>query len=365
MPWSTPTLRTVRQTVRDLVRGSLPGADANIPNSVLRVLSDVEGALCHLNLQYLDWLAMQLMPDTSEREWLSRFGFIWLVNADGSTGRKMATPSVGTAMFYGQPDGVVVPLATQIGYADQIFETTAEVTVDDNGGPVPIIAIFPGAAGNLPAGTQLNIIGFFQGLVPPAYVISLYGGTDEETDDELRARILQRIRQPPMGGDGDDYVNWTLRVPGVTRAWSYPLEMGMGTVTVRFMCDDLRASGGGFPLQEDVDAVSAYLDTVRPVAVKDFFVVAPKAQRIDFRIVNCNPINNNIKAAIEQSIRAMIFNKSAPGQTIYRVWKSDAVLSTGVTSFDLISATDNVDQYGDNVMPDDGHIATLGDIYYE
>ena len=29
------------------------------------------------------------------------------------------------------------------------------------------------------------------------------GGVDEETDDELRARVLQRIRKPPMGGSAD------------------------------------------------------------------------------------------------------------------------------------------------------------------
>ena len=48
MPWSTPTLRDVRSTIRDAITGRLPGADANVPNSVLRVLSDAMGALCHL-----------------------------------------------------------------------------------------------------------------------------------------------------------------------------------------------------------------------------------------------------------------------------------------------------------------------------
>ena len=79
MPWSTPTLRDVRSTIRDAITGRLPGADANVPNSVLRVLSDAMGALCHLTLQYIDWLALQLLPDTAETEWLDRHGQIWLV----------------------------------------------------------------------------------------------------------------------------------------------------------------------------------------------------------------------------------------------------------------------------------------------
>src|SRR5262249_59815990 len=107
MPWSTPTWRAVRDLVRDAVNASLPGADANVPNSVLRVLSDNQGALCHLTLQYVDWLSLQLLPDTAETEWLDRHGQIWLVNADGSTGRKMATISTGTAQFQGILHGPV------------------------------------------------------------------------------------------------------------------------------------------------------------------------------------------------------------------------------------------------------------------
>ena len=43
MPWSTPDLSTVRSLVRDQICGTLPGADAKVPNSVLRVVSDVQG----------------------------------------------------------------------------------------------------------------------------------------------------------------------------------------------------------------------------------------------------------------------------------------------------------------------------------
>ena len=101
MPWQTPSLREVRGLVRDNVRASLPGADASIPNSVLRVLGDAQGGLCHLTLQYIDWLALQLLPDTAETEWLDRHGQIWLVNADGTKGRKQATFASGSATFTG------------------------------------------------------------------------------------------------------------------------------------------------------------------------------------------------------------------------------------------------------------------------
>jgi uncharacterized phage protein gp47/JayE len=361
MPWTTPTLSDVRGLVRDSLRAKLPGSDANVPNSVLRVLSDITGAVCHLTLQYIDWLALQLLPDTAETVWLDRHGHIWLTNADGSTGRKLATQASGTADFVTSASSVLVPNGTLLSYSTGVtYQTTADIQTDATGlpTPAPIVAIDPGTIGNLDPGTVLALQSQLTGIVDSITVDTLDGGTDDETDDELRARVLQRIREPPMGGDADDYVAWAESVAGVTRAWCAPMEMGVGTVSVRFMMDDLRASNGGFPLQTDVDAVSAYLDTVRPVTVKECYVLAPLKQPIDFDIANLNPDTTAVRAAIEQAILDMLYQYATPGQTIYAAWKFSAVLgAAGVVSFDMTTVEDDM-------MPDAGHMATLGDIYY-
>jgi len=357
MPWSTPTLRDVRSTIRDAITGRLPGADANVPNSVLRVLSDAMGALCHLALQYIDWLALQLLPDTAETEWLSRHGDIWLVNADGSTGRKLATQASGSADFAGVA-GTIVPTATQMGYATGVsYQTTAQITIGAGPSPASILALDPGSLGNLDAGTVLALQTPVAG-VDSITVVTLEGGTDDETDDELRARILKRIREPPMGGDATDYEQWALAVPGVTRAWAAPQEMGIGTCSVRFMMDDLRASNDGFPLPEDVDAVQTYLDQMRPVTVKQCYALAPLKQPIDFHILNLNPDNEGVRGGIQTSIEQMLYLYAAPGQTIFAAWKYAAIMNApDVISFDMATCDDDV-------MPDAGHMATLGDIYY-
>ena len=56
---------------------SLQGA-VMIGNSVLRVVSDAMVALAHLVMRYIDWVALQLRPDTAEKEWLDRHGDICL-----------------------------------------------------------------------------------------------------------------------------------------------------------------------------------------------------------------------------------------------------------------------------------------------
>ena len=275
MPWATPTLKEVRGLTRDYVLSQL-GARAMIPNSVLRIMSDAKAALAHMAFIYLDWLARQLLPDTAETEWLDRHGQIWLVNADGSKGRKGATYARGTLQFEGVP-GVIVPTGTILVGASRVnYQTLTDATIGVDGfGTSQAVALTPGTVGNMPDGTALAFVeaGDFSGST----VITLgemTGGVDTETDDQLRERILFRIQNPPMGGAEHDYVAWALAVPGVTRAWA-AVEIGLGTITVRFLMDDLYPDNYGLPTEGDIKTVRNYINRKRPVTVKDCFVFAP------------------------------------------------------------------------------------------
>ena len=348
MPWTTPTLEQVREDNRDYVTARLHSG-AMVPNSALRVLSDANAGLCYLTLLYIDWLAKQLLPDTAETEWLDRHAQIWL------GGRKAATYAGGTATVTGIA-GTVLPSGVQLSGPGGTYQTTNTITIGSSPTPVNLAALTAGAAGNADVGTTLSFLTPVANVDASAIVVSMTGGTDTETDDELRARILERIRNPPMGGDAEDYVQWALAVPGVTRAWSYPQEQGMGTVTVRFMMDDLRAPTG-FPTPQDVQNVTIALDNVRPVAVKDFFVEAPVAYSLSFTISNLVVDNPSTEQAINDSVTAMLHDKATPGGTVYRSWIDEAIAGTA-----------NVDHYDltftDTAMPDGGSLAVLGTITF-
>jgi uncharacterized phage protein gp47/JayE len=356
MPWQTPTLRAVRELTRDNVSTALSGA-AMIANSVLRVMSDAMAALAHLTLRYIDWLALQLLPDTAETEWLDRHGQIWLVNADGTKGRKGATFASGTVTMTGTV-GTIVPMATGLTGGNQIgYDTLDEVILAADPTPVAIMALDGGAAGNLDPGEVLAVAPGVAGVDSQATVVELSGGADEESDADLRARVLQRIQEPPMGGDKTDYEMWALRVAGVTRAWCAPNEMGIGTVTVRIMCDVLRASNVGFPLDDDIIAVTDYIDTVRPVCVKDFWVVAPIPYPIDIGISNLVTDDAATRAAIVNSLQTMLFARGAPGQEIYASWVDEAIsVATGEDHHDMT--------FSNTPMPSPGHLPVLGTVRY-
>ena len=359
MPWSTPDLKTVRKLTRDNVLTQL-GAKAMIPNSVLRIMSDAMSGLTHLTLLYLDWLSKQLLPDTAETEWLDRHGQIWLVNADGSKGRKAATYASGEVLFTGNT-GVVVPSGTLMSGASGVaYQTTTDATISASGGNAPAVALTAGSVSNLPEGQGLSITQEVIGANTNATLATdMAGGFDTETDDQLRERILRRIQQPPMGGAQYDYEAWALAVPGVSKAWAAP-EQGTGTITVRFvMTDETQPQYYRWPTPDEIQTVADYIDIKRPVTVKDCYVLAPIQQFIDITIANLVPDTPTVRGEIEQSIRKLLFDQAAPGQTIYAAWISYAIMgSPGVQSFELVTTDDDA-------MPSLGHMAILETILYE
>jgi uncharacterized phage protein gp47/JayE len=356
MPWLTPTLKATRQLTRDYVLSQL-GAKAMIPNSVLRIMSDAMAGLGNMAYLYLDWLAKQIMVDTAEREWLDRFGIIWLTNSDGSKGRKAATYAHGTVLFEGNP-GIIIPIGTLLTGANNLqYQTIEAGEIDASGqGTADAVALTAGIAGNLPDGTAVSIQPPVFGGPTATLQGDMTGGVDIESDDQLRERILFRIQNPPMGGSQADYIRWAMAVPGVTRAWAAP-EQGVGTITLRFLMDDLYADNHGLPTPADIQVVSDYIDTMRPVTVKDCYVVAPILFFYDITIRNLVNDDPTVRGRIETSIGDMEFGRSEPGQTMFRSWVDEAISqAVGEQSHELDFVT--------TPMPAPGYMPTIGTILY-
>jgi len=363
MPLQIPTLAETRGLSRDAVIealrvGALPG------NCPAGILADDNGALAFLVLQYIARQAKEYLPDEAGEQMLQRWADIFLPG-----GQKAATYAILAATLSG-PAGTVVTQGTQFTQGGILFQTTADATLGgtDVLTPITVRALTAGIVGNLPADSTLSLVAAISGVTASATVTRITSyGVDIESIDSLRDRVLFRIRKPPMGGDADDYVAWAREVPGVTRAWCAPNAMGPGSVTIRFMMDELRASSGGFPTTDDCAAVKAYLDTVRPVTVRDLFVFSPIAQPVDVAIGNLSVSNASTQAAIVSSLKAMLMQRAAPAravngsrvdaQTIYAAWVSEAISAAeGVDYFDLV--------FADSVMANNGCMATLGTVTF-
>ena len=328
MPYSRPTLSQLKQQLAAGVDAELPGVDALLRFSNLTVLGKVLAGALWGQYGYLDWIALQAVPYTAEGEALEAWAAL-----KGVT-RKPPAPWQGQVLFTGPP-AATIPAGTSISRGDgYAYVSLADATADGSGNAsvsaqaVMQLTDTQGSLWNTANGVAMTLGVTISGFTSTgAVTATTQTGTDLETDDELRARMLEAFANPPQGGAKADYVEWALAVPGVTRAWCYPLERGVGTVTVRFMMDDLRSGSGGFPIGTDGVATAETRDVaatgdqltvanaifdLRPVTAL-VYLVSPLANAVAFTIAGLSTAPSGVKAAIGAAISGVFAAVGEPG----------------------------------------------------
>ena len=296
--WQRPTLAELIKRAVNTLNSYLTGTDAALRRANTNALAMMHAGGVHGLHGHLAYIAQQVIYDTAEMEYLERWAAIWGIY------RKASSYATGPVTFTGI-SGSVVPAETQIQNGDQtIYTLDADVTLAGGTGSGTVTASVAGADGNADEGVMLNLISAVSGVTTGATVGSdgLTGGFDQETDAELRGRFLARIREAPHGGAYFDYVAWALEIPGVTRAWCYPEQQGLGTVGVSFVCDDQESSI--IPSSETVALVQAHIDTMRPVTA-EVTVYAPTAVPLNFTI-QLTPGTVAVEAAVTAELQDMI-----------------------------------------------------------
>ncbi|MDR2051149.1 MAG: baseplate J/gp47 family protein [Deltaproteobacteria bacterium] len=341
MPWDRPTLKQLFERISGDFSGRLLDGGAPLPRSVIAVLSKVWAGACHHMHGMLAWLFQQVFVDTAESVYLERWSRIWGIF------RKSASLAAGMVTFSGA-DGAVIPSgtillhqATENRYATDSDGEIAAGTVN-----LAVTALEAGAAGNLPANAPLSLIAPIVGIVSSgaAGADGLTGGADEETDESLRDRFLARLRNPPRGGSKSDYEAWALEVPGVTRAWCYPLGLGIGTVSLAFVTDN--APEGPIPSPEMVARVQAHIDPLRPASVKEWLAFAPESLPIVIRL-SVTPDTDAVRAAVRAELADLITREGLPDTVLYRSHIDEAIsLAPGEVDHTLFEPAGNIEVPG-------------------
>lgn len=346
MAFQRPTLTDIiERTSADLV-GRLALKGALLRRSVAGVLARVLAGASHMLHGHLEWIAKQVIPDTAD-EWLPRWAAIWNVP------RKEAEFASGPVSFSVPGSATVIPALTRLKRsADGVeYETQADAAVTAGAATATVKAVEAGSIGNADAGTALTLVFPLEGVNSAATVAAggVVNGSDVEDTESLRVRLLARIKQPPHGGADFDYEAWALEVPGVTRAWVYPLHMGPGTVGVTFVRDNDTAI---IPDADEVQAVQDYIDGKRPVTA-EAVVFAPVADALDFAI-SLTPSTAAVKAAIEAELRDLLAREAEPGGTLYLSRINEAI-SIAAGEFDHALVSPSAD-----VVKATGHLAVMG-----
>jgi uncharacterized phage protein gp47/JayE len=149
--------------------------------------------------------------------------------------RKAATLASGSVTFTGT-NGTVVPagttVSTQAATADGeplAFTTDASVTVASGTATVSATAVELGAASNVLVGQVVQVATEVSGITGVTNLAPFTGGTDVETDEDFRSRLLLEYGTTQGGGTLADYEKWALSVSGVSYVTVEPTTMPDGT----------------------------------------------------------------------------------------------------------------------------------------
>ncbi len=349
MPFAIPNIKDVVQRARNSYRSEMPGTDAWIwPNNVYVTAKVIGGAVWEV-FGRLKWMDRQRFAMTASGYELERHGLEYGI------ARKPSSYAQGKVIVVANTWPFTVPAGTKFTRADGVvFSSTASKDIGQFTleAVVPVVADVPGKSGNTTYGAPMTEI--LAGLTSAAVdEVGIGQGADQETDEQLRTRILHRKRYPPHGGADSDYVGWGLELPGVTRVFVKGNGFGKGTVGVWFLMDDTYTAG--IPQQADVDAVQAHLDAVAPVTA-NVIVQAPIADCIDIVIENLNPDRQDVREAVAAEIASLFRNMAKPGLPddafkLYQSWIWQAVSNASGERHHRVAAPLTDLAFGAGVMP--------------
>lgn len=352
------TLSEIAAAIRGDLRRELPGTDATIWPNTLAVFSKVVAMANHLVEQRAAWIYRQIFASTADRQHLERHAF------EFGMARRSASPAIGVVIATGTP-GTIYPAGIGFMSGGDVFRTSSDAQASENGDVLlRVYSEKAGAAMNRAGGDTMTLIdgALYPSLGAQATVMpeGLGGGADAETDEALRARILDRKRRPPQGGAYSDYEQIALSVPGVVKAWAWPFAHGPGTVGVWFL---FSGRENLIPTAPDVLAVREELESRRLIRA-GLSVAAPLPVPLDVTISGLARDTVETRDAIESSLRAMLYERARPGVAIEpfvlsRSWVAEAVsLAVGEDRHMLASPLADVTYV-------DGQYPILGTVTYE
>lgn len=228
------------------------------PGSVIRTLLEVAALKFDENHYLAEQIINLFFVLTTTGQYLDRRV------AERGIPRLLGTKATGPALASRStpaPFGQLIPAGTTFETEDHTVQvvTTADATLAQgtNSVNLSLQAVNVGKAGNLQAGTVLKQVGVAVSLIETVTVAApgLDGGTDNESDTDLRNRYLTIVRLPGTSGNKADYIKWALEVAGVGGVYPHPLWNGRGTVKLYLLGTDKTPAS-----QAVVDAVQEYID---------------------------------------------------------------------------------------------------------
>jgi len=185
------------------------------------------------------------------------------------------------------------------------------------GAKVEIESSDPGLNKNLGSGAVMTIVTPIAGVASNSFVDfnEVLGGTDEETADQLRARILDRRANPVANFNEAAIILQAKTIASVSKVFVLPITPYPGAVTIFFFVGDTES---GLPTPSQIEDVRNAILEITPVTTDfdDVFVAAPNVVPVTHIIASLSPGTAAMQAAIEANLNAYYEDQVVFGQQI-------------------------------------------------
>ena len=230
---------------------------------------------------------------------------------------------------------------------------------------VPVTSQDFGAQVNQEAGTELKLQSPIVGVDDAANVDygEIGGGTDQESDADLRARMLDKIHNPIAHFNVAEITAVAKTVAGVTRVFVEEITPAVGEVTIYFMRDN---DVNPIPSGSEVSDVNDVIQAIRPAntSESDVHVNAPTGVTVPFTFTALTPNTSTMRTAIDANLAQFFDENTSVGfnidQDAYRsaIFNTvDTVTGDVVQSFTLSTPTTDITIAS-------GEIGVLGAVIY-
>lgn len=199
----------------------------------------------------LEQLYKACFADTSWGEYLT------MIAEQYGVLRRAATKATGTITLTGKG---IVPTGSLFTTAAGTKFQTLEYRNVNGTADVPVEAVNAGEAGDVKENTITVIPMSIPGITAVTNAEATSGGYDEEDDEDLLKRYLEKVRLPATSGNKYEYYEWAKSVSGVGDARVLPLWNGNGTVKVLIVDADMQVAPASL-----IQKVADYIETVRPI----------------------------------------------------------------------------------------------------
>jgi uncharacterized phage protein gp47/JayE len=227
---------------------------------------------------------------------------------------------------------------------------TGTITLGYTGVSTAVRSIGTGKSYNASSGSSMTIFSPLSGIDDTAYVDfgEIGGGTDIETDTDLKDRVQYRYANPVSLFNASAIIVQAKKVAGVTRVFVETITPYPGAVTVYFTRDN---DASIIPSASEVTKVKDKILEITPghTEPSDVVVSAPTAVTVDFTFTGLSPNTATMQDAIENRLEVLFEEETTVGADLKEVayesiiWQTiDPETGDRVSSFTLSSPSGDV-----------------------